>query len=196
MKSYSALVAVAFAAAANAAKFTNPSINPQPDKPFELTWADAEGPVTINLKGGPSGNLVTIDTLATGVTGDSTTITLKASDLPSDTYAFEIVDGSDVNYSVQFAFAGTGTASTTASATEKTTSSSPSSSATPSKSSSTSGSASRTASSTASGTTSSRPSRTSSADQETETVPDSGSARNMSPLAFIFVAGAAMLYFN
>lgn len=64
MKSYSALVALALAAAANAAKFTNVAVAPQPDKPFELTWSDAQGPVTINLKGGPSGNLVTVDTLA------------------------------------------------------------------------------------------------------------------------------------
>lgn len=42
---------------------------------------------------------------------------------------------------------------------------------------------------------SSVPSSTSPADDE-ETVPDSGSPSNMSPLALIFVTAAAMLYFN
>lgn len=64
MKSYSAVVLAALAATASAVKFTNPSVKPEPGKPFELTWTEAEGPVTINLKGGPSRNLETIETLA------------------------------------------------------------------------------------------------------------------------------------
>lgn len=64
MKSYTAVVLAALAAAANAVQFTNVAINPEPGKPFELTWTGAEGPVTILLKGGPSDNLKTIDTIA------------------------------------------------------------------------------------------------------------------------------------
>lgn len=64
MKSYSAIVLSALAASASAVKFTNASIKPEPGKPFELTWTDAEGDVTINLKGGDSDNLQTIETLA------------------------------------------------------------------------------------------------------------------------------------
>lgn len=64
MKNYSAVVLAALAATASAVKFTNPAVNPEPGKPFELTWTEAEGPVTINLKGGSSDNLQTIETLA------------------------------------------------------------------------------------------------------------------------------------
>lgn len=63
MKTTSAVV-LALAAAANAVKFTNPSVQPEPGKPFELTWDDAEGPVTITLKSGESGNLKTVEEIA------------------------------------------------------------------------------------------------------------------------------------
>ena len=46
-----------------------------------------------------------------GVTDESLIITLDAADLPSDTYAFEIIDSADPtnpNYSTQFEFEGTG----------------------------------------------------------------------------------------
>lgn len=213
MKSYTAVVLAALAAAANAVQFTNVAINPEPGKPFELTWTGAEGPVTILLKGGPSDNLKTIDTIASDVNGDSYTVTLDAADLPSDTYAFEIVDKenpNDPNYSVQFSFQGTGTASSSASASASRTSSASgsstssgasSSSASASRASTASGSTATTASASRSGSasgtisTGSRPSSTSPADDE-ETVPDSGSPSNLSPLALIFVTAAAMLYFN
>ena len=32
-------------------------------KPFEITWTDAQGPVTITLKTGPSDNLSTVSTI-------------------------------------------------------------------------------------------------------------------------------------
>lgn len=64
MKSYTAVILAALAAAANAVQFTNVAINPEPGKPFELTWSGAEGPVTILLKSGSSDNLKTIDTIA------------------------------------------------------------------------------------------------------------------------------------
>ncbi|SPN96718.1 uncharacterized protein DNG_00238 [Cephalotrichum gorgonifer] len=197
MKSYATLVALALAATANAAKFTNVAVNPEPGKPFELTWSDAQGPVTINLKNGPSGNLKTVETLASGVTGDSTTITLNAEDLPSDTYAFEIVDSSGPNYSLQFDFEGTGTAPSVTGTTTPSSTESPSSTVTTAKStSSSSETASGTTSETASSTSSERPSRTSDADQSEETVPEDNGSSNLSPLALIFVTAAAMMYFN
>ena len=64
MKSYSAVVLAALASAAGAVKFTNPSVRPEPGKPFELTWTDAEGPVTITLKSGSSDNLKTVQEVA------------------------------------------------------------------------------------------------------------------------------------
>lgn len=63
MKSFSAIV-LALAVTANAVKFTNVGIAPKPGQPFELTWDEAEGPVTITLKGGESGNLKDIEVLA------------------------------------------------------------------------------------------------------------------------------------
>lgn len=32
-------------------------------KPFEITWTDAQGPVTVTLKRGPSDNLSTVSTI-------------------------------------------------------------------------------------------------------------------------------------
>ena len=63
MKSFTAVV-LALAAAANAVKFTNVNIAPKPGQPLELTWDEAEGPVTITLKGGESGNLKDVEVLA------------------------------------------------------------------------------------------------------------------------------------
>ncbi|RKF78721.1 putative extracellular matrix protein [Golovinomyces cichoracearum] len=70
-------------------------------KPMIITWAEASGPVTLLLKEGPSTNLRTVSTLASGQTGNSFTWTPDTT-LPSDTYAIQINDASGVNYSVQF----------------------------------------------------------------------------------------------
>lgn len=201
MKSYSAVVLAALAATASAVKFTNPSVKPEPGKPFELTWTEAEGPVTINLKGGPSRNLETIETLASNVNGDSTEVTLDPSKFPTGEYAFEIIDSGDTgnpNYSVQFQFEGDAEA-TSESASASETSSASTSASTSGSTTASSTSASRTASASASESeeSSGSPSRTPSPEEEDdEDVPDSGSARNMSPIALIFVTAAAMLYFN
>ncbi|RYO91330.1 hypothetical protein DL766_001999 [Monosporascus sp. MC13-8B] len=74
-------------------------------EPFTITWADATGPVTITLKNGPADALNTVSTITSGQTGDSFTWTPSES-LPSDTYALEISDGSEVNYSKQFQISG------------------------------------------------------------------------------------------
>ncbi|RYP24810.1 hypothetical protein DL765_000356 [Monosporascus sp. GIB2] len=74
-------------------------------EPFTITWAEATGPVTITLKDGPADALTTVSTITSGQTGDSFTWTPSES-LPSGTYAFEISDGSDVNYSEQFQVSG------------------------------------------------------------------------------------------
>ena len=58
-------IAPALFAALVAAKasFTNPDFSVQDGKPFKLTWTGAQGPVSILLKNGPSGNLKTVSTL-------------------------------------------------------------------------------------------------------------------------------------
>ncbi|KAJ4406078.1 hypothetical protein N0V82_010189 [Gnomoniopsis sp. IMI 355080] len=89
--------------------------------PFEITWTDADGPVTLLLKDGPSSNLATVATIASGLTG--TSFTWTPSGIPSGTYAIQINDSEDTNYSSQFTYAGTGVATTSASATSATTAS-------------------------------------------------------------------------
>lgn len=197
MKSHIALIVAALAAAANAVQFTNSAINPEPGKPFELTWSDAQGSVTVNLKTGPSTQLTTVEELVSGSSESSLSITLDPADYPSGTYAFEIIDSTDPNkpnYSEQFAFQGTGaplTLSGTPSPTATPTATRPSTSDT-----STSKVAS-TESETGSKTTASRPSRTSSDEEEEEETDVPGAAgRVASPLALILGAVAAMVYFN
>ncbi|TQS36566.1 hypothetical protein Golomagni_02978 [Golovinomyces magnicellulatus] len=70
-------------------------------KPLTITWAEASGPVTLLLKAGPSTNLRTVSTLASGQTGNSFVWTPETT-LPSDTYAIQINDASGINYSMQF----------------------------------------------------------------------------------------------
>ncbi|RYO74851.1 hypothetical protein DL764_010734 [Monosporascus ibericus] len=74
-------------------------------EPFTITWADASGPVTLTLMNGPADNLNTVSEITSGETGESFTWTPPES-LPSDTYAFEISDGSSINYSQRFEISG------------------------------------------------------------------------------------------
>ncbi|PKS06350.1 hypothetical protein jhhlp_007098 [Lomentospora prolificans] len=193
---YATIILAALAAAVNAVKFTNSVIDPEPGKPFELTWSDASGAVTILLKTGPSSNLETVDTLVSGATGESATITLDPSKYPSGTYAFEIVDDSGVpNYSEQFAFQGSGTISKTASATGSSTRATTTLATTSSSATESSTSQSSTETETSSRTSSARPSRTSDADEEETSVPGAA-GRVASPLALVLVTVAAMFYLN
>lgn len=94
----------AITAFANAASLTNTAGDfgsIKAGQPFKITWAGASGPVTLLLKSGPSTNLKTVSTIASGQTGNSYTWTPDAS-LPTDHYAIEIQDASGPNYSVQF----------------------------------------------------------------------------------------------
>lgn len=128
--SFGAILALAAAVLAKP-QFTNSHYEVQEDVPFTLTWSNADGPVTISLMAGPSGNLKKVTDLAckpapscldrnqlrvlltgytAGVTGNSVPVTL--SNLPSGQYAFRITDSTnDPNYSPQFEYAGTATAS-------------------------------------------------------------------------------------
>jgi len=75
-------------------------------KPLAITWAQATGPVTILLKTGPSTNLRTVSTIASGQTGTSYVWTPDTT-TPSGTYALEIQDSNGPNYSMQFPISGT-----------------------------------------------------------------------------------------
>ncbi|KAI1468637.1 Ser-Thr-rich glycosyl-phosphatidyl-inositol-anchored membrane family-domain-containing protein [Daldinia caldariorum] len=108
----------------NAVVITNSNFDDiEVGKPFEVTWSDAAGPVSLTLKDGPSDNLKTVSELTSGETGTSYTW-VPSSDLSSGTYALEINDGSDVNYSQQFEISGGSASGTSASSTVSETSTS------------------------------------------------------------------------
>lgn len=111
--------AAAFIASAKAAKLTNTPqdfVNVKAGQPFTLTWTEASGPVTILLKNGPSTNLKTVTTLASGQTSNAFTWTPDTT-LPEDQYAIEIIDSGAPNYSVQFPISGGSSAPSSASST-------------------------------------------------------------------------------
>ncbi|KAE8447517.1 hypothetical protein EG329_010647 [Mollisiaceae sp. DMI_Dod_QoI] len=207
MQFSSVLFAAAALAVANAAQFTMTAsqfVSVKTGTAFDLTWSNATGPVTLLLKNGPANDLKTVETIGSGLTGTSFSWTPESS-LVSGTYAFEIDDTSGPNYSVIFTLAGSASSvsssasstgssssgSTTASITSgSTTSSSSSSSATPaSNSTSTTNSSSKTASKTSSSTGTSTSSTT--------TASSLSSASGLaSPLAFVFLALAAIMTLN
>ncbi|KAI8632240.1 hypothetical protein F5Y19DRAFT_472264 [Xylariaceae sp. FL1651] len=86
----------------------------QAGKSFEITWSDAQGPVSLTLKNGPKDDLKTVESITTGATGDSFTWPVDA-DLPNGMYAIEISDGTDNNYSDMFSITG-GVSATSSSA--------------------------------------------------------------------------------
>ncbi|KAF2968749.1 hypothetical protein GQX73_g4815 [Xylaria multiplex] len=144
---------------------------------FEITWADAEGPVTLTLKNGSEDDLQDVQTLTTGASGDSFVWAVDSA-LPSGDYAIEIDDGTDVNYSQMFPVEGTDEPTTTsASSTVSTASSTASSSATTTSEStsteSTSTESSSTESTSAESTTSSESSTATSSAESTSTTASS-----------------------
>ncbi|KAJ4309067.1 hypothetical protein N0V84_011721 [Fusarium piperis] len=101
-----------FAALTQAVKLTNSAYDVAPGRPFTITWTEAQGPVTLRLKSGPQTNLVTVEEITSGQSGESYTWNVP-SDFDASLYALEIEDGSgDVNYSVQFPIGGDGSSGT------------------------------------------------------------------------------------
>ncbi|KAJ2892714.1 hypothetical protein MKZ38_009437 [Zalerion maritima] len=209
MQFSSGIVLAALAAIANAIQFDfDGSFAPEAGVPITLNWSGAEGPVTITLKNGASGDLKTVEVITSGQTSGSFTWT-PDEDLPTDTYALEITDGTDTNYTPQFELEGDGvattaSASTSASATATVT-------ATTATVVSTTGSASNTSmtmTTSVSNTTMSTSTTASStsSDEETATETDAaatttpvnqnGSQRLASSLALLVGAVAAFAIFN
>jgi hypothetical protein len=196
---------LAFAASVLAqAKFTNSNFDVVEGEPFTLTWDNAEGPVTITLVTGPSGNLKPVTVVTS--TGSDGEFTWTPEGLPSGTYAFEIVDGTSVkNWSKQFEYTGTGTITTTttptstaksSTSTEESSTTSSSSETTETESSTTS---SEEASSTTFTTTTTEQAETSTRATSTPTgsPPDlNNGQRFASPLGFVLVTVAALVFFN
>lgn len=213
MKTFTSVLVAGFAALAQAVQLTNSNYDVQAGEPFVITWSDAQGPVTLTLKNGPSSNLQTVQTITSGQTGTSFTWT-PSSTLPSDRYAIEITDSSGTpNYSDQFSLAtgvtasasvssaastASGTVTSTVAATTVTSSASLTSASTSAESSAVSSAANSSVASTVSTSTraSTRTSATSSATTAPTTVPGSDSVRLGSPIALIGLTVAAMLYFQ
>ncbi|KAI1734789.1 Ser-Thr-rich glycosyl-phosphatidyl-inositol-anchored membrane family-domain-containing protein [Xylaria scruposa] len=119
---------------------------------FTITWSGAEGPVTLTLKNGASGDLKTVQTITTNASGTSFAWPIDAS-LPTGDYALEIDDGTDTNYSKMFPIDSTVAATSSSSAaSSSSTVSATSSTATPSTTSSSASSSSTASSSSAAST--------------------------------------------
>ncbi|CAK7204203.1 hypothetical protein SEUCBS139899_006957 [Sporothrix eucalyptigena] len=135
MKLDSIFLAAAAAVTANALSFTNANFyNITIGNPFNITWSNASGPVTLTLlKGGTEPFFTNITTIASGVSAASYVWT-PAADLTSDTYLIHFQDLSGASaYGFYFALVdapysiATTTTKTTAAATAEatTTTSSP-----------------------------------------------------------------------
>jgi hypothetical protein len=198
---------VAFAAAALAKPIlTNSNYDIVEDEAFTIKWSNAQGPVTITLKTGPSTALKTVTTIVADES--STSFTWTPTDLPSGTYALEITDSSgEPNYSPQFQYVGTGTLPTSsessASSTVARTSSSAAASTTESSSSNTEESSTSTESSSItsasnSTTISTTPTSTSTRGTSTNTPPanSNNGQRFASSLALVLGTVAALVFFN
>ncbi|KAK4447691.1 hypothetical protein QBC34DRAFT_409339 [Podospora aff. communis PSN243] len=174
---------------------TNTVFDVREGQPFTLTWIDAVGPVKVDLVSGPDpGSLQPVRTLATGETDGSLTFT--PSGLPSGNYAFRVTDSdNDPNFSVLFAYVGTGSASSTGSVSSTRTSTR----STTSAASSTPVSSDVSSSVTSSVSTSTR---TTSTRTQATTTPTSTPTNNnegqrfSSSLALVFMTVAALVFFN
>lgn len=200
--SFGAVLALAAAVLAQP-KFTNSNFEIEEGEPFTITWNNAEGPVTITLVHGPEKNLQPVTVLTTS--GSDGSFTWTPSDLPSDTYAFEIIDDTGVkNWSQRFEYTGTGSVTST----EAPTSTAESSTSTEASSTTTSSSSSSETESTTTSEEASSTTFTTSTTEEAETStrattsptgspPDlNNGQRFASPLGFVLVTVAALVFFH
>jgi len=200
----SAILVAALAAVAQAGvAFLNSEYVVEAGKPFELKWGGNTGPVTITLKDGPVKALVDVMVIDSNDSGTSFTWTPPAT-LPSGLYAFEIKDSTGVpNYSPQFTFQGTASATrssqsvsstssgSTSTATSTSTITTGSTTTTSGSSSSTNSGSSTTKSSTSTSASTTKPTATTTPPANTN-----GGLSQKSPLALVLVTVVALLYFN
>ncbi|CAK7212979.1 hypothetical protein SBRCBS47491_001647 [Sporothrix bragantina] len=105
MRAKSIFLAATSATTVNALSFTNANFyNITIGNPFNITWSDAQGPVSLTLlKGGTEPFFTNISTLASGLTASSYVWT-PAADLTSDTYLIHFEDSSGASaYGFYFA---------------------------------------------------------------------------------------------
>ncbi|OCK96973.1 uncharacterized protein K441DRAFT_26440 [Cenococcum geophilum 1.58] len=109
----SALLAVSALASAALAQsdtlsFTNvpTSVTVGNSYPIEWKTSDTTSPITILLRKGPSGNLLTISTLTSTATGTAYTWIPDKSLVDGSDYALQITQGTQINYSGQISLSG------------------------------------------------------------------------------------------
>ncbi|EAT77399.1 hypothetical protein HBI56_210490 [Parastagonospora nodorum] len=84
---------------------TYPTSGVEAGKSYTITYSPKDAPATFVLRKGASGNLDTVGTIGTGTGGSFTWSVDKA--LPNDgSYALEVKQGSEINYSGQFPLSG------------------------------------------------------------------------------------------
>lgn len=207
MKYSVATVATLAAGVLATPQITNSKFDLEEGEPFEITFSGCEAGCTIVLQNGPSTDLDDVATLTSEATDGSFVWTPE--DLPSDTYAFKIYptgDETDANYSLQFEYEGTGSASssaaTSAASTKATSTSAETTSAETTSAETTSAettmatSTSAETSSTPSTTSDSMASTTSPATSSTTTPPSAAGTTRYSPIALIAGAVAAIAFLN
>ncbi|KAI5306441.1 hypothetical protein KEM56_000888, partial [Ascosphaera pollenicola] len=102
IKSVAATALLIAAAVEAKVSFTSVPKEAQVGKSYDISWTDAQGPVTITLKKGKSTDLKTVNVL-TSDASDGKYQWVPAGDLaPGDDYALQINSGDDLNYSGQF----------------------------------------------------------------------------------------------
>lgn len=112
MQHTSALIIAALAAVAQAIRFDFPGngFTPVTGEPITLNFSEGVpgDTATITLKNGPSSNLQEVEVIGTVEIGEDGTgsFTWTPSDVVSGTYALEISDSEDENWSPQFTLVG------------------------------------------------------------------------------------------
>ncbi|KAH8649318.1 hypothetical protein BX600DRAFT_517692 [Xylariales sp. PMI_506] len=119
------ILAATTASFTEALRFTNPNFNNITlGVPFNITWADAAGPVTLTLLlGGTPTYFKSMGTIASGL-NDGYYLWTPGSSLLSNTYDIKFEDGTNTCYSFQFDLLGapvTSTSTSTVTAAAKTT---------------------------------------------------------------------------
>ncbi|KAI9904831.1 hypothetical protein N3K66_001360 [Trichothecium roseum] len=112
MKTAAIFVAAAGLVAARP-ELLNTSYDVASGQPFTIKYSGCDGGCTITLENGPKDDLKPVQTLTSSATGGSTTVNIN--EVPTDSYAFRIVnnESGEFNFSPQFKLDGSAPPDTT-----------------------------------------------------------------------------------
>lgn len=112
MKTAAIFVAAAGLVAARP-ELLNTSYDVASGQPFTIEYSGCDGGCTITLENGPKDDLKPVQTLTSSATGGSTTVNIN--EVPTDSYAFRIVnnESGEFNFSPQFKLDGSAPPDTT-----------------------------------------------------------------------------------